>query len=151
MFKTYHAKAGEVLAKWHLVDADGAILGRMATRIATILQGKHHARYTPNVDTGDFVVVVNAEKVRMTGNKLALRVHSRHTGYLGGLKSITAGEMRDQHPERMIELAVRRMLPKSKLGRHMFTKLKVYRGPDHPHLAQEPARLDLRAARGKGT
>lgn len=141
MIKTYHAKAGEVLPNWHLIDADGAILGRMAARIAVLLQGKHHGRYTPHVDTGDFVVVVNAGKVVLTGNKADDRMHRWHTGFPGGLKEVSAGSMRSRQPERLIELAVRRMLPKTKMGRQMITKLKIYSGTDHPHEAQRPVPL----------
>ena len=140
--KTYQAKVGEVQQKWHLFDADGVVLGRMAARIALILQGKHHGRYTPHVDTGDFVVVTNASKVVLTGNKLENRMHRWHTGYIGGLKEMSAGEMRDRHPERMVQLAVRRMMPKTRLGRAMFKKLKVYSGEEHRHAAQQPQAYD---------
>lgn len=143
--KTYHAKPGEVQQAWHLFDADGAVLGRMAARIATILQGKHHARYTPHVDTGDFVVVTNATKVFLGGNKAEDRIHRWHTGYIGGLKAMPAGEMREAQPARLIELAVRRMLPKTRLGRQMLTKLKVYPGSAHPHEAQQPSTVDMSA------
>src|SRR5690606_23273411 len=118
------------------------VLGRMAARVAMILQGKHHGRYTPHVDTGDFVVVTNARKVVLTGRKAENRIHRRHTGHLGGLKEVPAGEMRERQPERLVELAVRRMLPKTRLGRQMLKKLKVYGGPDHPHEAQRPAPVD---------
>jgi len=140
--KTYLAKPGEVDARWQHFDADGAVLGRLAARIAVVLQGKHHARYTPHVDTGDFVVVTNAAKVVLTGTKADTRVHHWHSGYLGGLREMTAGTMRDQDPARLVRLAVRRMLPKTKLGRAMFSKLKVYKGPDHPHAAQKPIDAD---------
>lgn len=149
--KTYLAKPGEVTQAWHLFDADGLVLGRMAARIATILQGKHHARYTPHVDTGDFVVVTNASKVVMTGAKPDDRVHRWHTGYLGGLRAMTAGEMREKQPERLVELAVRRMLPKTRLGRHMLKKLKVYAGTEHAHEAQKPIPADTTALRPKGS
>jgi large subunit ribosomal protein L13 len=145
MNKTYHAKPGEVQPTWHLIDAEGAVLGRMAARIAMILQGKHHARYTPHVDTGDFVVVVNASKVVLTGKKLTDRMHRWHTGYIGGLKEISAGELREHDPRRLVELAVRRMLPKTKLGRQMLKKLKVYRTTDHRHAAQQPVPMDTTA------
>ncbi|RKY22267.1 MAG: 50S ribosomal protein L13 [Planctomycetota bacterium] len=150
MNKTYHAKPGEVQPAWHLIDADGVVLGRMAARIATILQGKHHARYTPHVDTGDFVVVINAQKVVLTGKKATDRMHRWHTGYIGGLKEIPAGEMREQDPRRLVELAVRRMLPKTKLGRQMLKKLKVYRDADHRHEAQQPVPMDTTAFQGAG-
>lgn len=141
--KTYNAKVGEVQQAWHLFDADNVVLGRMAARIALILQGKHHGRYTPHVDTGDFVIVTNAAKVALSGKKFENRVHRWHTGYLGGLKEITSGEMRDKHPERLVELAVRRMMPKTALGRQMFKKLKVFAGSEHPHGAQQPVAVDM--------
>lgn len=150
MTKSYLAKPGEVQRAWHHFDATDAVLGRMAVRIATILQGKHHPRYTPHVDTGDFVVVTNAAKVALTGSKAQTRVHHWHSYYLGGLKEMTAGEMRDRDPVRLVELAVRRMLPKTKLGRDMFGKLKVYAGAEHPHGAQQPVTADTKAFRTKG-
>jgi len=140
--KTYHAKPGEVLPQWRHYDADGAVLGRLAARVALVLQGKHHARYTPHVDTGDFVIITNASKVVLTGRKAEQRMHRWHSGFLGGLKEMSAGEMRETQPRRMVELAVRRMLPKSALGRHMLSKLKVYAGPEHPHMAQQPISVD---------
>jgi large subunit ribosomal protein L13 len=142
MQKTYQAKPGEVLRQWHHFDADGVVLGRMAARIAQLLQGKHHARYTPHVDTGDFIVVTNAEKVYLSGNKDEQRMHRHHTGYMGGLKEMSVAEMRTKHPERVIELAVRRMMPKTRLGRQMLSKLKVYAGSEHPHEAQQPQAVD---------
>ncbi len=148
--KTYLAKTGEVQHAWQHFDADGAVLGRLAVRIATILQGKHHPRYTPHVDMGDFVVVTNAAKVGLSGNKADTRVHSWHTYYLGGLKQMTAGEMRQRDPQRLVELAVRRMMPKTKLGRNMMDKLKVYAGPDHPHAAQQPVTADTTKFKLKG-
>jgi len=132
-----------VQANWHHFDADGATLGRMAARIAVLLQGKHHARYTPHVDTGDFVVVTNAEKVALSGSKRTDRMHRWHTGYLGGLKEMSAGDMIEKHPARLIELAVRRMLPKSRLGRQMLKKLKVYEGTEHPHTTQQPIEMKI--------
>ena len=141
--QTYYAKTGEVLQAWHQFDADGAVLGRMAARIALVLQGKHHARYTPHVDTGDYIVVINAEKVHLTGDKRDGRMHRHHTGFMGGLKEMSAGEMLTKHPERVIELAVRRMMPKTRLGRAMLTKLKIYAGPDHRHAAQQPSPVDM--------
>jgi large subunit ribosomal protein L13 len=125
--------------RWIIVDADGKVLGRLATLVARHLTGKTKAIYTPFLDTGDFVVVVNAEKIAFTGSKLGQKLYRRHTGFPGGLRSIEAGKLRDTHPERVIEAAVRGMLPKTKLGRKMFKKLKVYAGPEHPHSAQTPA------------
>ena len=150
MTKTYLAKPGQVQQAWHHFDADGAVLGRLAVRIATILQGKHHPRWTPHVDTGDFVVVTNAGKVALSGNKAQTRVHHWHTYYLGGLRSQTAGDMRERDPVKMIELAVRRMMPKTKLGRAMMGKLKVYASADHPHEAQRPIAADTTKFRLKG-
>ena len=150
MTKTYLAKPGELQQAWHHFDADGAVLGRLAVRIATILQGKHHPRWTPHVDTGDFVIVTNAGKIALTGNKADTRVHHWHTYYLGGLRSMTAGEMRTKDPQRMIELAVRRMMPKTKLGRAMMGKLKVYATADHPHGAQKPVMADTTKYKAKG-
>ncbi|HUT61612.1 MAG TPA: 50S ribosomal protein L13 [Phycisphaerae bacterium] len=141
--KTYVAKKGELPAKWYLADADGKILGRLATRIATILMGKHRPEYTPHVDTGEFVVVINAEKVRMTGSKWAKRTYEHYTKYPGGRRAIPAATVLAKHPDRIIREAVRRMLPKSKLGRAMIRKLKVYAGPDHPHQAQKVEPLEL--------
>ena len=142
--KTYMAKKGELQAGWRLVDATDRIVGRLAARLATVLQGKHRPEYTPNVDTGDFVVVVNARKIRMTGaNKPTERLYKRYSGYPSGQKVTTAEEMLQKHPERVLKEAVRRMLPKTKLGRAMFKKLKVFSGPDHTHQAQQPQPLDL--------
>lgn len=142
--KTYMAKKGEVPVKWYLVDATDQVVGRLATKIAVILQGKNKPEYTPHVDTGDFVVVVNAEKVKLTGtNKLTQRVYKKYSGYPGGLKLTTAEEMLEKAPQRVLSEAVRRMLPKSRLGSVMLTKLKVYPGPDHPHQAQGPEAVEL--------
>ena len=143
MTKSYMAKAGDVAAQWHVVDATGRVLGRLATRLATILQGKHRPTYTPHVDTGDFVVVVNAEKVRVTGRKLDQKLYRRFTSHVGSFRTIPLRQMLAKHPDRVITEAVRRMLPKSKLGRHMLSKLKVYAGPSHPHEAQQPQPLNL--------
>jgi large subunit ribosomal protein L13 len=140
--KTYMAKAGEVERKWYLFDAQNMVLGRMAARIALILQGKHKPIYTPHVDTGDFVVVVNAAKVQLTGTKVHKRVIRWHSGFIGGLKTVPLRRFMQQKPEEVIRLAVRRMLPKSKLGRKMFKKLKVYPGPEHPHKAQGPVPME---------
>ncbi len=137
------AKTGEVEAKWYVVDANERILGRMADKIATILMGKHKPTYTPHVDTGDFVVVLNAEKIRVTGDKRTKKEYDWFTRHPGGRKILTFDKMQEKHPEKIIELAVRRMLPKSKLGRKMLSKLKVYVGTDHPHQAQLPEALEL--------
>ncbi len=128
--------------EWHVVDAENQVLGRLATRVASVLRGKHKPSFTPNADIGDFVIVVNAEKVKLTGNKMTDKTYYRHTGYIGGLKETTAGKViASKHPERLVEWAVRGMLPKSRLGDRLFTKLKVYAGPDHPHRAQKPRPL----------
>jgi large subunit ribosomal protein L13 len=141
-------KESDIERKWFVVDAEGQVLGRLATRIATILRGKHNPAFTPHLDVGDHVVVVNAEKVHLTGRKLRDKIYRWHTGYIGGLREITAGEMIKTHPERVIEWAVQGMLPKNRLGRAMAKKLKVYRGPEHPHQAQQPAAMpELKGAR----
>ncbi len=141
--KTYYAKPQEVEREWVLIDAEDQVLGRVATKAATILKGKHKPQYTPHVDTGDFVVIVNADKIRVTGAKTTDKVYSRHTGYPGGLKQETFEEAMAKHPERVIEHAVKGMLPKNTLGRAMGKKLKVYVGPDHPHTAQQPRKIDM--------
>ncbi len=141
--KTYSAKTHEVDQKWLLVDAEGQTLGRMATEIATRLRGKHKPEYTAHVDTGDFVVVINAEKVRVTGNKAKGKIYHSHSGFPGGLTSMSFEKLIDKAPERIIQLAVKGMLPKSSLGRAMFKKLKVYAGTEHPHGAQQPQTLQL--------
>ncbi len=141
--KTYQQKPSEVQRQWFVVDAQGKVLGRLASRIAAILRGKHKPTFTPHVDGGDFVVVVNAEKVRLTGRKLQEKVYYWHTGYPGGIKSATAAQMLERKPEWVIQKAVQRMLPKNPLGRRMLKKLKVYRGPEHPHAAQQPKPLEL--------
>jgi large subunit ribosomal protein L13 len=127
--------------RWYVVDAKDLVLGRLATRIAMVLRGKNKPTYTPNADTGDFVIVVNAEKVRLTGKKMTDKVYYHHSGYMGGLKATTPAKLLESHPERIVEFAVRGMLPKTRLGDRLFTKLKVYAGPDHPHQAQCPAAL----------
>ena len=137
---TRYAKAGEVERNWVLIDAEGATLGRLATKAAMILRGKNKPQYTPNADTGDFVVIVNADKVVLTGNKADQKRYWRYSGYLGGLKFESFREAMDKHPERVIEHAVKGMLPKSTLGRAQGMKLKVYAGPEHPHAAQLTAR-----------
>lgn len=138
---TQVAKADQVQRNWFVVDLDGQVLGRAAARIASVLRGKHKAIYTPSVDAGDFVIVLNAGKVKLTGNKLADKMYYRHTGFPGGLKSATASQMLERKPEELIKQAVKGMLPKNKLGRQMFKKLKVYTGADHPHTAQQPKTL----------
>ena len=141
--KTFLPSEKDIKRNWWLVDAEGLELGRLASRIALLLQGKRKRIYTPHIDTGDFVVVVNAEKVKLTGRKLDTKIYFHHSGYPGGLKARTARQILESHPERLIQLAVKRMLPKNKLGRKMFKRLKVYRGPEHPHEAQKPQELDI--------
>lgn len=141
--KCYQAKPGEVEQKWYVVDATDQVLGRLAARIATVLMGKHKPTYTPHVDVGDFVVVTNAERVRITGRKGEIKVYQRYSGYPGGLKEVPLKRMLERHPERVLREAVRRMLPKNALARHMLKKLKLHVGPDHPHQAQKPEPLPL--------
>jgi len=141
--KTFTPKATDVERKWWVVDAEDKVLGRLATEVARVLRGKHKPIYATHVDTGDFVVVVNADKVRVTGTKPENKMYFRHTGYMGGEKFIPFREMQAQHPERVIELAVKGMLPKNNLGRLMRRKLKVYAGPSHPHQAQQPQPLEI--------
>src|SRR6058998_2861229 len=136
--KTYSAKPGEITREWYLVDAEGKTLGRLATQIADVLRGKKKPQYTPHVDTGDFVVVVNAEKVRVTGKKLEQKIYYRHSGYPGGLRERTLAEQLARRPEEVIRKAVKGMLPKNKLAAAQLRKLKVYAGPEHPHSAQNP-------------
>jgi len=140
---TVSAKPAEVRRDWYVVDASGKTLGRLASEIAHRLRGKHKPEYTPHVDTGDYIVVVNAEKIRVTGNKLRDKMYHRHTGYIGNMKSINLEKLLGTHPERAIEHAVKGMLPKNPLGRAMFRKLKVYAGPEHRHQAQQPSALDI--------
>lgn len=140
---TYIAKPGELTAQWHVVDGTDQVLGRLATKIAGILQGKHKPTYTPHVDTGDFVIVINADKIRVTGSKAEQRTYQTYSGYPSGQHIYTYRTMKDRHPEKVLELAVRRMLPKSKLGQKMLHKLKVYRGGSHEHQAQKPQPLAL--------
>jgi large subunit ribosomal protein L13 len=137
------AKKADLQKNWYVVDLEDKVLGRAATEIARVLRGKHKAIYTPSVDTGDFVIVLNAEKVRLTGNKLSQKMYYRHSGYPGGLTTIPAGKMLEKTPEELIKKAVKGMLPKNKLGRQMFRKLKVYCGADHPHQAQQPKELQV--------
>ncbi len=141
--KTFSAKAHEVRRDWFLVDADGKTLGRLASEIARRLRGKHKAEYTPHVDTGDYIVVVNAGKLRVTGRKATDKMYHHHTGYIGNLKSISFEKMQEKAPGRVLELAVKGMLPKNPLGRSMFRKLKVYAGNEHSHAAQQPKMLDI--------
>jgi large subunit ribosomal protein L13 len=141
--KTFVAKKEEVARDWYLVDAENLVLGRMATAIANVLRGKNKPTYTPSVDTGDFVIVVNAEKIALTGNKLADKTYYSHSGYPGGIKSITAGKLIEKKPEDLIRIAVKGMLPKNKIARHMLSKLKIYSGSEHPHKAQLPKALTI--------
>jgi large subunit ribosomal protein L13 len=141
--KTYVAKPQTVKRDWCLVDATDKTLGRLATELASRLRGKHKPEFTPHVDTGDHMVVINAEKIRVTGKKLDDKIYYRHTGYIGNLKSISLGKQLELHPERVIQSAVKGMLPKNPLGRAMFRKLHVYAGPEHPHAAQQPKELEL--------
>lgn len=143
MTTTVSAKPAEVRRAWYLVDADGKTLGRLASELARRLRGKHKPQYTPHVDTGDYLVVVNAEKIRVTGNKLQDKMYYRHTGYVGHLKSMNLTKLLASKPERAIELAVKGMLPRGPLGRSMYRKLHVYAGPEHRHQAQQPQILDL--------
>jgi len=140
---TFSAKPAEVKRDWYVVDADGKTLGRLSTELARRLRGKHKAEYTPHVDTGDYIIVINAEKVRVTGNKEQDKIYYRHTGYIGNMKSVSLGKLRQTHPERIIETAVKGMLPKNPLGREMFRKLKVYAGSEHGHQAQQPKLLEF--------
>ena len=142
-YRTLSAKKEEVERKWFVIDAEGETVGRMCTQIATILRGKHKPSYTPHTDTGDYVIVINAEKVRFTGDKWNAKVYQTYSGYPGGQKEATAKEVRDKHPHRVVESAVRGMLPKNKLGRAMFKKLFVYAGTEHPHEAQQPEPLTI--------
>jgi large subunit ribosomal protein L13 len=143
--KTFSAKPEEVRRDWYVVDASGKTLGRLSTEIARRLRGKHKPEYTPHVDTGDYIVVVNAEKIRVTGNKLKDKMYHHHTGYIGNLKSTNLETLLDEHPERALEYAVKGMLPKGPLGRKMLGKLRVFAGPEHNHAAQQPTPLDVNA------
>jgi large subunit ribosomal protein L13 len=135
---TYSPKPGDVTRAWHVIDAEDVVLGRLATEVATLLRGKHKPTYAPHVDTGDFVIIVNADKVALTGNKREQKFAYRHSGYPGGLSKRSFGELLDTRPERLVEKVVKGMLPKNKLGRAQAKKLKVYAGPEHPHAAQKP-------------
>jgi len=142
-FKTYSAKPGDVEQAWHVVDAENVVVGRLAARVASILRGKHRPEYTPHMDVGDHVVIVNAEKVRFTGKKETDKEYFRHSGYPGGIRSRTPKELRASKPEFIIENAVKGMLPRTKLGRQLYKKLHVYTGAEHPHEAQQPQPLDI--------
>ena len=144
MRTTFMAKGHEVERKWLVIDAEGQTLGRLASEVAAILRGKHKPTFTPNVDTGDHVIIINAEKIQLTGNKLQGKIYYRHTQFSGGLKQRTAGEMKEKYPTQMLELAIKGMLPKNSLGRKMFGKLNVYAGSEHPHAAQKPEAYELR-------
>ncbi|HRD73641.1 MAG TPA: 50S ribosomal protein L13 [Aquimonas sp.] len=141
--KTFSAKAETVKRDWFLVDANGKTLGRLCSEVASRLRGKHKPVFTPHVDTGDYIVIINAEKIAVTGKKLQDKMYHRFTGYVGNLKSETLGQALERHPERAIEIGVKGMLPKNSLGRQMFRKLKVYKGSEHPHTAQQPQALDI--------
>ena len=141
--KTFMASPATIDRKWYVVDAEGKTLGRLASEVAKVLRGKNKAIFTPHIDTGDYVIVVNAEKIKVTGKKLEQKVYYRHSDYVGGMKETTLKEMLNKHPERVIEYAVKGMLPKGPLGRQMYTKLFVYAGPEHKHAAQKPEELKL--------
>jgi len=141
--KTFSAKTHEVKRDWYQIDATDKVLGRLASEIARRLRGKHKAEYTPHVDTGDFIVITNAEKVKVTGRKFKNKTYYRHTGYPGGIRATTFDKMQEKHPRRIIEIAVKGMLPKNVLGREMYRKLKVYVGDEHPHTAQQPIKLEI--------
>lgn len=141
--KTFVAREQDIDKKWYVVDAENKVLGRLATQIAVRLRGKHKPLFTPHADTGDFIVVVNAKKVTMTGSKLDRKMYYRHSGYVGGLKQISARKLLEKKPEEIIRYAVKRMLPKNSLGRRQLKKLKIYAGPEHPHQAQKPEKLEI--------
>jgi large subunit ribosomal protein L13 len=141
--RTFSPKAADIKRQWHVVDASDVVLGRLASQVAVLLRGKHKPVYAPHIDTGDFVIVVNAGKVALSGNKLEQKRAYRHSGYPGGLRSVAYSDLMAKHPERVVEKAVRGMLPKNSLGRKMLRKLKVYAGPDHPHQAQQPAPFQI--------
>ena len=141
--KTYMAKKSDIKRDWYVIDAEGQTLGRLAAKVATVLRGKHKAIYTPHVDCGDYVIVINAEKVNLTGNKLDQKMYYNHSGYPGGLRERNARTMKEQYPEEMVERAIKGMLPKGRLGRQMYRKLFVYAGESHPHAAQQPVELKI--------
>ncbi len=141
--RTYSPKGNDITRQWHVIDASDVVLGRLASQVAVLLRGKHKPIFAPHVDTGDFVIVINADKVALSGNKLEQKRAYRHSGYPGGLRSISYGELMEKRPERIVEKAVRGMLPKNSLGRKTLRKLKVYAGPDHPHSAQQPVPFEI--------
>ena len=141
--RTFSPKDSDITRQWHVIDASGVVLGRLASQAAVLLRGKHKPIFAPHVDTGDFVIVINADKVAVSGNKLEQKRAYRHSGYPGGLRSVSYAELMDSHPERAVEKAVRGMLPKNSLGRKTLRKLKVYAGPDHPHKAQQPVPFEI--------
>jgi large subunit ribosomal protein L13 len=141
--KTYTPKTTDIQRRWLVVDAEGKVLGRLASEVAQLLRGKHKPMFTPHLDTGDFVIVINADKIRLTGDKAEKKTYFRHTGYMGGDKLIPFRDMQEKHPERIIDLAVKGMLPKNNLGRLMRRKLKVYAGAEHPHVAQQPEVIEI--------
>lgn len=143
LHRTYYPKGNDITHDWYLIDASGQTLGRLAAKIAVLLMGKHKPHYTPGVDMGDFVVVINADRIRVTGHKMEKKIYYRHTGYPGGLKEMPLKDMLARHPERVLQLAVKGMLPKNRLGRKMLKRLKVYTGPEHPHQAQNPKPIRL--------
>ncbi len=149
MKTTTSAKPADIKKNWYLVDATDLVLGRLASQIATILRGKHKPSYTPHMDCGDYVVVINAEKVALTGNKMEKKMYHHHTGYIGGIKSVNAAKLMEKHPEDLIYKAVERMISRNKLGRAQMTKLRIYTGAEHPHTAQNPVALDIAAKNRK--
>lgn len=149
MKTTTSAKPSTITKKWYLIDATDLVLGRAASQIAKILRGKHKTSYTPHMDCGDYVVVINAEKIQLTGNKLQDKMYHRHTGYIGGIKSVSAGRLMETHPERVLYKAVERMISRNKLGRAQMTNLRIYAGAEHPHAAQNPEVLDIAAMNPK--
>ncbi len=145
MLKTFSAKKEDVERKWYVIDAEDQVLGRLATKAALILRGKHKPIFTPHVDTGDHIVIINAEKIRLTGRKWNQKAYHHHTSYPGGLKTIIADKLRDEHPDRIIKFAIWGMIPHNRLGRQIMTKLRIYAGSDHPHSAQKPEALEINA------
>jgi large subunit ribosomal protein L13 len=142
--RTYTPKPADVERQWHVIDATDVVLGRLASQVATLLRGKHKPIFAPHLDTGDFVIIINADKVALSGKKLEQKKAYRHSGYPGGLRSMSYGDLMEKHPERAVEKAIKGMLPKNTLGRQMFSKLKVYTGPEHPHQAQQPVPYDIK-------
>ncbi|HEY0541856.1 MAG TPA: 50S ribosomal protein L13 [Actinoallomurus sp.] len=142
--RTYTPKPADVERQWHVIDATDVVLGRLASQVATLLRGKHKPIFAPHLDTGDFVIIINADKVALSGKKLEQKKAYRHSGYPGGLRSMSYGDLMEKHPERAVEKAIKGMLPKNTLGRQMFSKLKVYTGPKHPHQAQQPVPYDIK-------